>query len=57
MHKQDYDVKQLKMKAKTIYPKSKAMQESWVAQTVNLYASGKHAFQTGGWKRIEYAAR
>lgn len=44
------NIKQLIQRASELYPTSKRMQRAWVRQTFQLYASGKHALQNGGWK-------
>jgi hypothetical protein len=41
---------ELKRKAKAYYPQAVSMQRQWLRQSVNLYATGRHAFLTGGWK-------
>ncbi len=41
---------ELHAKAKQHYPNSRAMQRKWVIHTFRLYAQGRHALITGGWK-------
>jgi hypothetical protein len=42
----------LRAQARKFYPHSRNMQCQWIRVTARLLQTGKHALQTGGWRRI-----